>query len=413
MKGSERLFKAVIYFMLFANVFDMGGDFGIKYLSYLVGIAYLVYDYASMRLRMEEVFVAIALFVLTPAWALFRGMSSGGSLGEASSQITPFLPGVLLLFLLARGGYDYAIRHVFNLLTALACTAIVIFCLWAIAPFSGISQFLLSIFQDSGHGHFGARGIAGIRIPYVYFKATLFFVAGFTYFLFRGQRLRALLFFVTLILTFSKAGILLCVLFLFAYILFEARASTKWAAIAFSCLAAYGLSTWSEAKLVGGYIDTITNAVQGKALTTQIRIGHWNSFIDLITDRPDYLIYGQGVGTSYYSDGRSRHVYNTELDHVDAVRQFGLLWFIAFSLIVGYIALRFIRTRNTENRALGMSFVSIYLAAGTNPVLITPLFMMLMAVLYTKVKFTEPLFQTAGISISDPSASPQDETTRY
>ena len=411
MSGSERLFKSVIYFMLFANIFDMGGDFGIKYLSYLVGIAYLVYEYPSMRLRLEEISVAFILFVLVPAWALFKGMSSGGSLGEASSQITPFLPGILFFFLLSRGGYDYAIEQLFNLLTALAWTAIGIFCLWAIIPFSGISQFLLSVFQDSGHGHFGARGIAGIRIPYVYFKATLFFVAGFTYFLFRGQRLRALLFFVTLILTFSKAGILLCLLFLMAYIFFEARARTKWAAIAFTCIAAYGLSTWSDAKLVGGYIDTITNAVQGKALTTQIRIGHWNSFVDLITDRPDYLIYGQGVGTSYYSDGRSRHVYNTELDHVDAVRQFGLLWFIAFSIIAGYIALRFIRTRNPENRALGMSFVSIYLAAGTNPVLITPLFMMLMAVLYTKVKFTTPLFYSSGISVTAPSADLPNQTS--
>ena len=411
MKGSERLFKAVIYFMLFANVFDMGGDFGIKYLSYLVGIAYLVYNYSSMRLRIEEVSIAFVLFVLTPAWALFKGMSSGGSLGEASSQITPFLPGVLLLFLLARGGYDYAIQQFFKLLTALACTAIVIFCLWAIIPFSGISQFLLSVFQDSGHGHFGARGIAGIRIPYVYFKATLFFVAGFTYFLFRGQPLRAVLFFITLILTFSKAGILLCLLFLMAYIILEAKASTKWAAIAFTCLAAYGLSTWNDAKLVSGYIDTITSAVQGKALTTQIRIGHWNSFVDLITDRPDYLIYGQGVGTSYYSDGRRRHVYNTELDHVDAVRQFGFLWFIGFSLIAGYIALRFIRTRNTENRALGMSFVSIYLAAGTNPVLITPLFMMLMAVLYTKVKYTQPLFDSNGLAVAHTSAHLRDETS--
>ena len=85
-----------------------------------------------------------------------------------------------------------------------------------------------------------------------------------------------------------------------------------------------------------------------------------------------------------------------ELDHVDAIRQFGILWFIAFSLIAGYIALRFVKSRNANNRALGMAFISIYLAAGTNPVLITPLFMMLFATLYTKMKHdTRPLLSKA------------------
>ena len=396
MNRPDKALNAVIFFMLFANVYDMGGVFGIKYLSYLLGGAFLIYRYHTLKLRIEEVWIAFLLFVLVPAWALFNGLVSGGSMGEASSQVTPFLPGILFLFLLSNNGYDKAIQYFFNILTALAITVIFLFFLFLLFPFNGVSQFLLNVLKEPGHGYFGARGLVGIRIPHVYFKATLFFVAGFTYFTFQGKHLRALLFFVTLILAFSKSGILLCLLFLLLFVLFEARPRTKWAVSIFTAIAIYGVATWGNAKIVGGYLDTITNAVQGKAMTTQIRIGHWNSFLDLMGDHPEYLFWGQGVGTSYYSDGRGEHVYNIELDHVDAVRQFGIFWFIAFSLIAGYVALRLIKSKSGNHRALGMAFVSIYLAAGTNPVLITPLFMMLMAALYAKAKYDAPPLMPAS-----------------
>ena len=411
MNRPDKALNAVIFFMLFANVYDMGGVFGIKYLSYLLGGVFLIYRYHSLKLRMEEVWVAFLLFVLVPSWALFKGLTSGGTLGEASSQVTPFLPGILFLFLLSNGGYDKAVKYLFNILAALAVTVIVLFLLFLFIPFNPVSQSLLQTLKEPGHGYFGARGLVGIRIPHVYFKATLFFVAGFTYCVYRGQNLRAILFFVTLVVSFSKSGILLCLFFLMLFVLFEARPRTKWAVSAFTALAIYGLLSWGNAKVVGGYLDTISNAVQGKALTTQVRIGHWNSFLDLMGDRPDYLLWGQGVGTSYYSDGRGKHVYNIELDHVDAVRQFGLFWFIGFSLIAGYVALRFIKSPTLENRALGMSFVSIYLAAGTNPVLITPLFMMLMAALYTKMKQDTPQLLSQNLSTSMFSSNLADSKT--
>jgi hypothetical protein len=46
-------FGAVVWFMFFANIYDMGGVFGIKYLSYAVVGVFLVFHYRSFRLRLE------------------------------------------------------------------------------------------------------------------------------------------------------------------------------------------------------------------------------------------------------------------------------------------------------------------------------------------------------------------------
>lgn len=384
--SAEKISYAVIFFMLFANLFDMGGVFGIKYLSYLAGIVYLFYNYHALRIRLEEVWVVFIMFALIPAWSLFKGIVSGGSMGEASSQVTPFIPGILFLFILSWKGKNKAIQYFFQILFALAVTSHVIFFLILLAPNNILSQTILQIMQEPGHGYFGLRGLAGFTIPNVYFKATLFFVAGFTYSLFLGKYFKALFFFSTLVICFSKAGILLCLVFLALYVILEAGPRVKWSAVALLAILVININSLGQTKVIAGYVDNIVNAVRGKALTTQIRVGHWNSFLDLVSDHPGYLLWGQGVGTSYYSLGRKSQVYNIELDHVDAVRQFGLIWLLFFSLIVVYLTLRFYKSPHKSDRALGMAFVSIYMAAGTNPVLITPIFMMLMASLYVKAQ---------------------------
>lgn len=386
------IFYGIIYFIMFANIFDMGGAVGIKYLSYATTGLFVLYHYRNFTLRLEEIWVSFLLFVIVPAWALFNGLAHGGLLSEASSQVTPFLPGILMLLLLSKGGYDYALKVFFQVMAALAVVVIVLFFLLLLIPDHVVSRALLDYLKQPGHGLFGVRGLAGIRLPNVYFKATLYFVPCFIYYLYLGKPWYAFLFLVALVLAFSKAGILLCLVFLGAYILTHGGRKAKWAAIILTLATAYLLMTWSDAKFIGGYIDYMINTVSGRAETTQIRVGHWTSFIDLMKENPQYLIWGQGVGTAYFSLGRGRPVYNIELDHVDATRQFGLIWFIAFSLIVLYIALRLMKSKKDNHTALGISFLGIYLAAGTNPVLITPLFMMLLAALYMKMKFdTAPI----------------------
>ena len=53
MNRPDKALNAVIFFMLFANVFDMGGVFGIKYLSYLAGGVFLLYNYNVLKLSID------------------------------------------------------------------------------------------------------------------------------------------------------------------------------------------------------------------------------------------------------------------------------------------------------------------------------------------------------------------------
>lgn len=89
---------AVFVVFFAANVFDMGGGFGIKYLSYVLLAAALLWRSFELRFDPRHVAAALALFVVWPVFSLIRGLSDGGELATGIRQITPFFPGILVFF---------------------------------------------------------------------------------------------------------------------------------------------------------------------------------------------------------------------------------------------------------------------------------------------------------------------------
>jgi hypothetical protein len=111
-------------------------------------------------------------------------------------------------------------------------------------------------------------------------------------------------------------------------------------------------------------------------------MGHYHSIMDVFSRNPNYLLIGQGAGTSFFSSGESDYVRNIEIAHLDGIRKFGLPWFLGFSSLVFYSSWRLIGTKEMEARGFGFALVSMYIAGGTNPVLFSPLFIILLTLCY-------------------------------
>lgn len=116
-----------------------------------------------------------------------------------------------------------------------------------------------------------------------------------------------------------------------------------------------------------------------------VKYGHLSSYATLFDENPLYLIFGQGPGTSFYSEGFNEMVFKTEWSYLEIIRCYGL-----FSLLIVYVYWRPLLTfwRFRESDAFTYSMFWTYLAylliAGTNPLLIssTGMIMMLMAYSY-------------------------------
>ena len=89
------------------------------------------------------------------------------------------------------------------------------------------------------------------------------------------------------------------------------------------------------------------------------------------------FLFGSGSGSSFYSDFRSSYVMNTEVSHVELIRRFGIIWFISFNLYLIYVLTELKRCNLRKTDAILMSVVAFYISSLSNPVLMHPIFILL------------------------------------
>jgi len=391
-----RALVIVLLLLFIANVFDPGGAFGLRYFAFVVALLSTLWTVKLFNLPLRVLTLGLVLFVLWPTWSLLYGAARGGDLFVGIVQVSPFIFAWILALILPALDDRTPLRMFYACLFFFAVAVIASFALIVFLPNSSLSQMLLEslIGLDQREGYFGTRALGDLEVPLIYFRSTLFLVPAFVYYLFVNRLIRAGVILLALGVTLSKAGLTIALVFgaVYSVSALFSRSATGVASGSKTHLRK-GLRRFLPAVVVGGvallillslgnFSDEIKDAWAGNSGTAQVRIGHFHSVMSLFLEHPSYLIIGQGVGVPFYSLGESDYVQNFEIDHLNAIRKFGLPWFIGYSAIVFYSARKLIKAGRMEERAFGFALVSIYFAAGTNPVLISGLFVILMTLSY-------------------------------
>jgi hypothetical protein len=395
-RGTGLLLTAVLVFLFAANIYDTGGALGAKYVAFFVVCFFSLWTLKYFCLSPRTIALGLLLFVAWPTWALLFGAARGGDVSVGLSQVTPFLFGLLLALILPSLDNRQTLRLFYVCLFSLAIVVIVSFALIFLLPENSISQRLFETLTSlhEREGYFGTRSLGDLdSVPNIYFGSTLFLVPAFVYYLFAGRALLAGVVLLAIGVTFSKAGISIALAFGAIYFI---RALLSRDAVAAEGIRMPWRSRFRRffpVVLLGGCIlgilvfvpdfaQDIRDAWSGESETALVRIGHFRSVVNLFLDHPHYLVVGQGVGVPFFTTGESSYVQNIEIDHLNTVRKFGLPWFVCFSTVVFYSAWRLIKADGAEMQACGFALVSMYFAAGTNPVLTSPLFIMMMTLSY-------------------------------
>ncbi len=112
-------------------------------------------------------------------------------------------------------------------------------------------------------------------------------------------------------------------------------------------------------------------ATQKGDLSNAIKYEHINSYIELFTDNPQFLIWGQGTGTKFYTAGFGRVTTQTEWIYIEILRNYGLMA-LGFLAVYTYPLFILFRHRNNNyNWGLGLTYLAFLLVAGTNPFLLS------------------------------------------
>jgi hypothetical protein len=373
-KITRKIKLTSVIFLWLALFVDLGGALAIKYIALAAFFILASINIPDSRLN-RSAFIIIFMFLVWPVFSLILGLLKEAPLTTALSQITPFICALLILQLYPNYDLNRFLYGFYISGAVLALLIHVIYLFWIVQPTYWVSFF--SSFGGDLHGKFGIKEVSGISIPGIYFRSTLLLVPCFLYFYLSRAYILASIIFLALLLAWSKAGVVICIIFSII-MTFDSKLNSRIGKKVFFLFLIFVISmiVIFTTNMGHVFVEAVLTTLSGSNYTASIRIEHFFSILTLICNEPLILIFGQGLGVPFYTSAYNEYVTNTELDHLNLLRKFGLIWLLFF---LGILVDLFLTLRNSNNVLLRNSswpIIAAFIACGTNPILSSPLFLM-------------------------------------
>ncbi|HDI7948228.1 TPA: O100 family O-antigen polymerase [Escherichia coli] len=363
--------RFVNFLIIFFISIDMGGELGIRNVSFLLLvllIAYYIVTCKKIKFRLPYVLLII-LFLGYPVASLFIGMSNNFDADTGISQISIFV--FAFLYFLKRIIEEdnnlplMPIQYFNNAMLIISLFYVLMLISYQFFPsiFNSIALYI----HDRGAGFAGVRTENGVGFANIYLKSSLFLIFTYCCFLKRNTIKAAIIILATVITT-SKALLLTEVLLLVT----KLKGRLISVVVFVSALLLFIAIYFDEIMVVFNYMN---ETLQGNSETYLVRVHHFEDLVALFLENPINFLFGFGAGSSFFSSYYGKYIFNIELDHLNAIRKFGLIWFLSFMWLVFFNIIQLVRLKRNE-LALGL-FLSFVLA-GTNPVLLSPIFFILL-----------------------------------
>jgi hypothetical protein len=365
--SSLELSKFLTWLLLVGLLVDIGGGFGLKYiiLVFFLGFALV----KSLKANFDKsIFLDISVCAFFSAAALLS-VIRGNEFGAAFSEVS-FLAFVFLIVLGKGVGANF-IESIFLRVSFYAAIVIVItFTLILLFPEIGIAA--TSFAKENRLGYIGLKSIDS-GVPNVYFRWSSWLLLGFSLSLFLKKYLLSAVILTAAVMTLSTAIIGGIFLIIFSYTFMDGRLGhIKIFKIFFSFILVF-VGILLAMNMFPDVLQEIISKFSTSSVSSSVKLGHIESILNLLSNNPSYLIYGQGPGSSFYSVGVDAFVTNVEVSHFNLLRQFGLLGFIFFFSYTCYVVICLLCLgRPGYPWAVGLTVM--FLVAGTNPLLLSPIF---------------------------------------
>ena len=377
-----------VFLFIFCNIFDMNGEHYYKYLGFAAVCPLLCISLLVLKWDVQMLVLSLVMFFCWPVVSLCIGLANGADLKESIMQTTPFSGYFIGLMLAPMVGGLCVARYLYNL--SLVAAALVV--IGTVCGYFQIGDTMIHALPGYISCHIdpyaGTLGHGELR-ERIYLTATLWFVPASVYFAFRNQYLRSIVCIIGLLFAVSKSGTAIAICGVLLSLWKRAKEKNSNGQKAKSPFKRLRTIVLLIVGLRLGFVvfpdfrfDVYRAIFGGDTVSLDVRIGHIRSFIEQVKSDPQILLYGQGSGARFYSYGTGNMEVRMETDHIDLIRQHGLPWSLAFFALCIVLATRLTRSSNVDIRASGWALAVMFVAAGTNPHLKSPLFLFLLASCY-------------------------------
>lgn len=365
------------FLILFGLSLDMGGDFGLR--IYFLAGAFLFYLLNISFLLPRSWLYLFAVLCAYPSILLLGSLIGKNDFDIAVSQYSGTIFGfMVILFLYQYRRVNLILIYFYAILITAALTNIL--AVGLLLGVDAITSIVMRMSETTG-GFFGLRSFDGESLyANIYFKSTLFFPSGFLLAIFYRKPLSALVFLLACIFSLSKVGVAMCLVGMIAIAFVDKDIRKSRFALALALLIPL-------AAIYSPVATDVERVFVGDSETLIIRQLHMTSVLALWQDNLFNFLFGFGLGHQFYSLGAGGIVSNIEIDHVNTIRKYGLIWFVFSFLLLLYLVRMLINKVGNKllSRYLILALVITFFAAGTNPVLISPLFFAFIGVIFATV----------------------------
>lgn len=358
-------------FLVISLLVDVAGGLGIKQIALLLVIVWLVVSVQAIRIPRTYLlfdWLVVSFFLFSATYGIWVGLS----LRQIATGLSFTVYYALLPLLLLIPSRQIISRFV-TLMTLAGVAIIAIFLVLQLYP--GFVDYVSRVSNEYGFGYIGLRPIPGLayELPNVYFRWSIWLIPAALLIAGRGKYRTALVV-VAVLLTFSTA-IVASVAVGLCLLLFLLRKKQKsWKLVI----------VWSTTILLLAYIvlftrggahilDFLLSKFSDNSLSTHPKIMDIKDILSIVVSSPVNLILGTGPGSTFYATSVGKYVFNVEVSQFNFLREFGILGVAVWFSYIGYVAVRAFRT-GFVGRRLSVGLCLSFIAAGTNPVLMSPIF---------------------------------------
>jgi hypothetical protein len=353
--------------MLLGLCFDLSGHLGLRTLLAYPSFLYLflrnIFNYKDT----SRFFFLIFIFGIVPLVQLIRTYIVYTPNDFIISQFMSTFQMIFIYICLKSTDGRTLLKEFVNCIFIVQITALILF-------FGGLlgNPFLTKIIHQLGApfngGYFGFLLVDGYTVPQLYFRATLFYIFPSIYYFSEKKYLKSLISIAILILALSKAGTVLSMLGILMLIIKRKKIYDVFFVLIIIIL----IVSFGESYL-NNYLEL------KDSYTAQVRTLQIDWFKNWVLDSPLSFVFGMGLGTDVFVP-KYGMASALELDHLDTIRKYGVLWFLIVVFLILKITLRSFFKKG--NFGITIAYFFTFLGVGTNPVFLTSLFFILTLIIY-------------------------------
>lgn len=230
-------------------------------------------------------------------------------------------------------------------------------------------------------GFLGVQSIVGKFFSNVYYRWSMWLITAFILSVGR-YNIAALVIGIAIVITLSTSVIMFSLLGLLLLIFalgIKPVNSVKFVIFLVMLFIVVAMVAVMFSEVAGVVFENVVSKFSASTESTAIKLGHIEGILQSMQESTMNLMFGMGVGAEFYSPSLRTYTIDVEVSHFNFLRQFGLIGgFIFFGYIL-YVITKAYQTDMIGKR-WSIGLLMLFVAAGTNPLLMSPVFMVVLIV---------------------------------